>query len=102
MTRSAALAAFALCALPRSVVLWLSAAPEQTFYWFYSSTLLEHGSFGLPGAPDTQIEPLYSVFLALARQLAGDRMALVLAFQIVVASLGGVLLHRLAATLLND
>ena len=102
MTRSVALAAFVLCALPRFVVLWLSPAPEQTFYWFYSSTLLEHGSFGFPGAPDTQIEPLYSVFLALARWLTGDRVALVLSLQILVASLGGVLLYRLTASLLND
>ena len=99
MSRSSAAGAFILCALPRLIALWLAAAPEETFYWVYSSSLLEHGTLGLAGTPDSIVEPLYPVFLAAARYLTGDRLTLLLTLQILVASAGGVLLHRLTRSL---
>ena len=59
MTVWTALAAFALCLLPRLVVLWLSPPVEPTFYWMYSSELLQHGALGQFGVRDTVVEPLY-------------------------------------------
>jgi dolichyl-phosphate-mannose-protein mannosyltransferase len=94
-----AVAAFVVCAIPRFVVLWIDPAPEHTFYWFYSSMLLEHGVLGQPGAPDTVVEPLYPAFLAAARLLTGDTVAAVLAIQIIIASLAGTLLYRLTLSL---
>ena len=99
MPRLSATGVFLLCSLPRLIVLWLAAAPEETFYWVYSSSLLEHGTLGLAGTPDSIVEPLYPVFLAAARQLTGDRVSLVLTLQILVASAGGILLHRLTQLL---
>jgi hypothetical protein len=98
VSRYAALA-FLLCALPRLGVLWLAAPPEHTFYWEYSSSLLNHGTLGVAGSPDTVVEPLYPGFLATARWLTGDRTTWVLALQILVASAGGILLHRLTRSL---
>lgn len=92
----------ALCALPRLLLLWLTPLPEQTFYWQYASALLDHGILGSPGEPETVIEPLYPAFLAAARWLTGERLALVLALQIFVASIGGVLLHQLTLSLTNS
>jgi len=99
VNRSSAAGAFVLCVLPRLIVLWLAPASEQTFYWHYSSSLLEHGTLGLPGAPDTVVEPLYPAFLAAARRLTGDRLSAVLALQILVAGAGGVFLHGLTRSL---
>ena len=99
MSRSSAAAAFIVCALPRLIVLWLAAAPEETFYWVYSSSVLEHGTLGLAGTPDSIVEPLYPAFLAAARHLTADRVSLVLTLQILVAGAGGVLLHRLTQLL---
>ena len=98
MSRPAVLA-FLLCALPRLIVLSLAAAPEETFYWIYSSSVLDHGTLGLAGTPDSIVEPLYPVFLAAARYLTGDRLTLLLTLQILVAGAGGVLLYRLTDSL---
>ena len=95
MPRFSATGAFLLCSLPRLAVLFFAPAPDETFYWVYSSSLLEHGTLGLAGTPDSIVEPLYPVFLAAARRLTGDRVSLVLTLQILVASAGGLLLHRL-------
>lgn len=99
MSVRTAVAAFLVCAIPRFLVLWIDPTPEQTFYWFYSSALLEHGTLGLPGAPDTVVEPLYPAFLAAARWLTGDTVAAVLGIQVIVASFAGALLHRLTLSL---
>ena len=98
MSRSAALA-FLLCALPRLLFLWVAPPPELTFYWHYSSALIDYGTLGLPGAPETVVEPLYPAFLAVARSLTADRFASIFLLQIVVASLGAVALLRLTFAL---
>ena len=99
VSRSSAAAAFLLCALPRLVALWLVAAPEHSFYWIYSTSILEHGTLGLEGTPDSVVEPLYPAFLAVGRWLTGDRLPLLLALQILVVSIGGVLLHDVTRSL---
>ena len=81
---------------------WFAPAPQETFYWVYSTSLLEHGTLGLAGTPDSVVEPLYPAFLAVSRWLAGDRIALVLVLQILAASGGGVLLHRLTLSLTSS
>jgi hypothetical protein len=81
------------------MVLWLAPPPELTFYWEYASSLLEHGTLGVAGTPDSVVEPLYPAFLAAARWLTGDRIPLVLAVQIFIASAGGVLLHGVTRSL---
>ena len=100
MTRG--LGIFMLCALPRLLFLWLSPPPELTFYWLYASNLLEHETFGAHGIPDTYVEPLYPLFLAAARQVSGDRLAVVLGAQVAFAAVGGVFLYRLTLSLSDD
>ena len=98
MSRPAVLA-FLLCLVPRLAVLWLGPPPERTFYWEYSSSIVEYGTLGLAGTPDSVVEPLYPAFLAAARSLTGDRVPLVIALQILVASAGGAFLYRLTRSL---
>ena len=68
-------------------------------YWALSDQLLRTGSFAISGTAVTDYEPLYPLFLAGARMLAGDRVMLVQVIQISVASLGALLLYRLSLLL---
>ena len=88
---------FAICAAPRFVALALFPGASSTYYNELAAGLLSTGTFGFDGTPSTYIEPLYPALLAGARFVTGDSQPLVLILQIVVASIGGVLLDRLAS-----
>ena len=92
-----ALLVFAICAAPRFVALAIFPGASSTYYDELAAGLLSTGSFGFDGTPSTYMEPLYPAFLAGARLVTGDSLPLVLILQIVVASIGGVLLDRLAS-----
>jgi Dolichyl-phosphate-mannose-protein mannosyltransferase len=88
---------FTICAAPRLVALVLLPNASSTYYDKLAKGLLSTGVFGFDGTPSTYIEPLYPAFLAGARLVTGNSLPLVLMLQIVVASIGGVLLDRLAS-----
>jgi hypothetical protein len=73
----------------------------QNVYWTLADSLLGSGSLSIDGVQTTLYEPLYPVFLALGRLIL-RRAALVDLLQIVVASIGTVLVHRLAFRLTRD
>lgn len=97
--RRSLLYVFLLCLAPRLLALLWFPAPERTHYWGLASGLLLDHAFRVDGVSTTYIEPLYPVFLAAARFVTGERLALVLILQAAVAALGGVLLYRLSLDL---
>jgi 4-amino-4-deoxy-L-arabinose transferase-like glycosyltransferase len=88
---------FAICAAPRLAALVIFPDARPTNYDELATGLLATGGFGFDGTPSTYIEPLYPAFLAAVRLVTGHSLTLVLMLQIVVASIGGVLLDRLAS-----
>jgi hypothetical protein len=90
---------FGMCAAPRLLALALFPPAAPTNYHELATALLATGTFALDGAPSTYIEPLYPAMVAGARLAAGDSTRLALTLQIVVASIGGVLLYRLGERL---
>ena len=71
----------------------------ESAYWALSGGLLRTASFVIDGATVTDYEPLYPLFLAGARMLAGDRVIVVQVIQIAVASLGALFLYHLSLLL---
>jgi 4-amino-4-deoxy-L-arabinose transferase-like glycosyltransferase len=98
MDRRAALI-LAICAAPRVVAMAVFRDPAPTYFDQLATGLMRTGRFGFDGVASTYIEPLYPIFLAGARLVTGDSIRLVLLIQIGVASIGGVLLYRLASRL---
>lgn len=90
---------FALAACARLAYLVVFHPSLDSAYWTISAHLARTGSLAVNGAPVTDYEPLYLVFLAAARTLAGDRVVLVQIFQIGVASLGAIYMYRLTLAL---
>jgi hypothetical protein len=90
---------FCLAIVPRVLYLLVSTTSFSGYYWGISDNLLQHGSVGLDGLQTTQYEPLYPVFLTLARAITGDHLALVRVLQAAVDSVGAVLLYGLAGSL---
>jgi 4-amino-4-deoxy-L-arabinose transferase-like glycosyltransferase len=92
-------AVFAAALVPRVLYL-LSARPAvENYQWGLASSLLTDGSLSLDGVKTTAFEPLYPLFLAASRLLAGDHFAPVRAIQCGVGALGAVLLYRLTTAL---
>lgn len=100
MRRRSALALFLLAFLPRFAYL-LYARPEfdDGVYWAMADSLLRDGSLAIAGTRTTDFEPLYPLFLALARAIARNSPAIVQIMQVAVASLGSLYLYRLAESL---
>jgi 4-amino-4-deoxy-L-arabinose transferase-like glycosyltransferase len=90
---------FGICAAPRLLALAMFTPGVSTYYDELATGLLTTGTFGFNGVPSTYIEPLYPAFLAAARTITGNSLPLVLALQIAIASIGGVLLYRLGSRL---
>jgi hypothetical protein len=61
-----------------------------------STSLLSHGVLGYDGTPSTYYEPLYPIFLAIARWIGEEHLLFVLVVQALVGSIGGVYLYELA------
>ena len=89
---------FALAAVPRLLHLALAPIRFDDWQWGLATSLLTRGTLEHEGAT-TDFEPLYPLFVAAIRSVVGDRPALVLLVQGAVASLGAVLLFRLAEAL---
>jgi len=98
--------ALALCAVAFAVrIAYLLAArtPFDSPYWLLSDSLLRDGSLSSSGtAATTDFEPLYPIFIAAARRLAGDRIVLVQILQAMLASLAVFPLYRLVAHLTSQ
>jgi 4-amino-4-deoxy-L-arabinose transferase-like glycosyltransferase len=92
-------AILALCAAPRLLALALFPHTGSTSYDDLAAHLATTGRFTFDGVASTYMEPLYPAFLAAARLLTGSSPRLVLLLQIGVASIGGLLLYRLASRL---
>lgn len=87
-----------LCAVPRIAALFWFPPDASTFhYWDAATALLASGTLEAFGAVDTATEPLYPAFLAVLRAIGGDSLTFVALAQIAVASVAGVLLHRVTA-----
>src|SRR3990172_2091896 len=82
-------------------LLYLAAAqpPFTLYYWDAASSLIQFGSLALEGVTTAAMEPLYPLFLAAVRLVAGDRPLLVQTVQTLVASAGAVYLYKLAVAL---
>jgi 4-amino-4-deoxy-L-arabinose transferase-like glycosyltransferase len=88
-----------LCLVPRIVALsWFPPDPSVLYYWAESEHVFSD-LIRLDGEVDRSLEPLYPALLALFRTIAGDRLALVVLAQAVVAALTGILIYGLAGTL---
>jgi hypothetical protein len=90
---------FALAVSARLAYLFQFHPTFESAYWSLSEQLVRTGTFTIDGSAVTDYEPLYPVFLAAARMLAGDRVILVQTLQAAVASLGAVFLYRLSLAL---
>lgn len=91
-------------ALPRALYAY-ARPPDPSWgshYWPMSTSLLTRGVLGYEGVPSTYYEPLYPLFLALARYVSGDHPLAVVALQALVGSLGAVYLFALTSALTRD
>lgn len=64
-----------------------------------SDELLRSGTLGFAGGKTTEFEPDYPIFLVVARIVARNHIPGVQLIQIVVSSVGAILLYRLAKVL---
>src|SRR5438045_3282376 len=97
-SRAAAAAVFIIAAVPRCLHLALAPIRFDDWQWGLATSLLTRGSFEHEGAT-TDFEPLYPLFVAGIRSVVGDRPAIVLFVQGLIASFGAVLLFRIAEVL---
>lgn len=97
-SRAIAAGLFALAAVPRFLHLAVAPIRFDDWQWGLATSLLTRGSLEHEGAT-TDFEPLYALFLAGIRWVVGDRPAIVLLVQGLVAAFGAVLLFRLAEAL---
>ncbi len=85
-----------LCLGLRLAYLWLAAAQaSRSNYWQAAENLWGDGT----RPPSTFLEPLYPLFLAVARWLLGDQLPLILALQAALSTVGCYALYRLALVL---
>ena len=96
------LSVFALAVCARLAYLFLFRPAIESAYWSISAHLARTGELAIDGAPVSDYEPLYLLFLAAARTLTGDRVIAVQILQVVIASLGAVCLYRLSLTLTSS
>ena len=92
-------ALFAAALVPRVLYLLYARPAVENYQWDLASSLLTDGSLSVEGVKTTAYEPLYPLFLAASRLLAGDHFALVRVIQCAVGAAGAVLLYRLTAAL---
>src|SRR5205823_7995007 len=91
-----ALAVFVLCLAARSCALaWWPADTGTLYFQLATSFARDHRPI-IDGELTTHIEPFYALVLAAFRLVCGGGITAMLICQIAVASLGGVLLFRLA------
>jgi glycerol uptake facilitator-like aquaporin len=90
---------FVLALLPRLLYLFVAKPQFDGDYWTLSDSLLRDGTLAFDGIRTTAFEPLYPLFLAMARGLVGHRVLLVQAIQCTVAACGAMFLYRLATSL---
>ena len=90
---------FAFSLAIRLAFLFVFRPPFESTYWNLSTGLLQHGSLAIDGKAITDFEPLYPLFLAVARWLSRDHMLIVQVIQSLVASLGSIYAYRLAQAL---
>lgn len=90
---------FLACAIPRAAMLLVVPRPPANYYWDLSTEILTTHSYSRLGFPTTTIEPLYPTFLAAARWTSGDRFALAMLIQILLAAAAGVLLFHMTVRL---
>ena len=93
---------FLACALPRFAALAVWPADLDTLYYQLSTGLSHAHRFSIDGELVTRIEPFYPFVLAAGRFITGDHAAALLVLQIVVASLGGVMLFLLTRDATRD
>jgi hypothetical protein len=100
ITRPRALIYVAVLALvPRLAYLIVAHPPFENYNVALSTALMRDGSLSIEGVKTAYYEPLYPMFLAVARLLMRDRMFLVQALQGAVSGLGAVCLFLLAEAL---
>jgi dolichyl-phosphate-mannose-protein mannosyltransferase len=90
---------FGLALVVRLVCLFVTRPAFDSVYWSLSDSLVRDGSLALDGIRTTAFEPLYPMFLAFTRIVVADSQPVVQAAQCIVASVGGVFLFRMAASL---
>lgn len=90
MSKRSLLAIFLLALAPRLAYLLLSQPPYTGEYWDLSTSLLSSGALAPRGVPITRFEPLYPLFLWMARAITGDLAFAVQVLQVAVASTGAV------------
>ena len=95
----AALAVFAMCALPRLCATAFWPAETESLYYQLAGEWLATGRQALGGEIGVRIEPVYAAVLAVSRAVSGDRVFAVQAIQILVASAAGVVFFALARQL---
>jgi glycerol uptake facilitator-like aquaporin len=80
---------------------YLAAArpPFESQYWLLSDGLLTDGSLAVDGVRTTTFEPLYPLFLALARVITQNHVIIVQAIQAAVAAAGAAIICRLGETM---
>ena len=95
-------ALFALALAPRLLYLVVARSPFDNYNWSLATGLLTDGSLSIDGAKTTAFEPLYPLFLAACRLIAGDRGWAVQAMQCALGAVGAPLLCRLAVKLTRE
>jgi len=92
-------ALFLAALVPRALYLLRARPAVENYQWALAGSLLTDGSLSVDGMKTTAYEPLYPLFLAGARLLAGDHFTLVRVIQCGLGALGAVLLYRLTTAL---
>ena len=82
----------------RLAALWLTRPPFAGLYWTLSDDILQHAQLGFEGTPTTDFEPLYPLFIAFARSIAGGELAVQM-IQAAVAAAGAAALFALTDAL---
>jgi Dolichyl-phosphate-mannose-protein mannosyltransferase len=92
-------ALFSVAAVARVAYLLTMAPSLEGYHWAIADDLLSKGIFGYGGVETAYYEPLYPLFLAVARRIVGDSQLVVQVLQAFVDSLGAALLFLLVTAL---
>jgi hypothetical protein len=90
---------FVAALAPRVTYLLVSHSTFDGYYWRVADSLLTNGSLSIDGVATAQYEPLYPLFLAAGRFVAGDHLQLIRTLQAAIDSLGAVWLFLLTDAL---
>jgi hypothetical protein len=88
-----------LALVSRTTYLVAVRPPFESAYWALADGLLSHRSLAIDGVTTTDFEPVYPLFLSVARVIARHHMFVVQLFQVAMASVGVVYVYRLATVL---